>query len=36
MGPDLFAGLPVSDFEAARPWYRDADGNEVGFAGVPA
>ena len=41
---DLFAGIRVSDHETARRWYerlsgrehRDADGNDIGFGGVPS
>jgi hypothetical protein len=28
---DLFAGIPVSDFEAARPWYERLLGGEPSF-----
>jgi predicted enzyme related to lactoylglutathione lyase len=28
---DLFAGIPVSDYEAARPWYERLFGGEPSF-----
>ena len=31
MALDLFAGIPVSDFEAARPWYERLLGGEPAF-----
>lgn len=31
MGPDLFAGIPVSDYEAARRWYERLLGSEPTF-----
>jgi hypothetical protein len=38
---DLFAGIPVNDDAAApangvrKAVYRDPDGNDIGFGGVP-
>jgi len=29
--PDLFAGIPVGDFTAARPWYERLLGSEPSF-----
>jgi hypothetical protein len=34
MSLHLFAGLRVRDLQAARPWYRDPDGDEVAFGGA--
>jgi catechol 2,3-dioxygenase-like lactoylglutathione lyase family enzyme len=31
MALDLFAGIPVSDYEAARPWYERLLGSEPSF-----
>jgi len=31
MALDLFAGIPVSDYEAARPWYEQLLGSEPSF-----
>jgi hypothetical protein len=31
MGLDLFAGIPVSDYEAVRPWYERLLGGEPSF-----
>ena len=31
MALDLFAGIPVSDFAAARPWYEQLLGSEPSF-----
>jgi catechol 2,3-dioxygenase-like lactoylglutathione lyase family enzyme len=31
MTVDLFAGIPVSDYEAARPWYERLLGGEPSF-----
>ena len=31
MAPDLYAGIPVSDYEAARPWYERLLGSAPTF-----
>jgi hypothetical protein len=31
MPPHLFAGIPVSDYEAAKPWYERLLGSEPSF-----
>ena len=31
MGLDLFAGIPVSDYEAVKPWYERLLGGEPSF-----
>jgi hypothetical protein len=31
----VFAGLPISDFAAARRWYETLLGEPIAFAGTP-
>jgi hypothetical protein len=37
LGADVteHAGLRLRDFQAARPWYQDPDGNKLAFGGPP-